>query len=306
MYNWNMQLPYFSQNGEILPIEQATIPLANISYQYGFGVYENIKIRNNIIYFISQHIDRLFDSAVYIGLEHTFKKEQVEKWIKELLIVISSEERDPVLTIKKNRDFSATPRNDNSIFSCNLKILLIGGNRTQEAQLFILPLAPLYPDRKLYSQGTTVITMHYERFLPHAKTLNMLPSYLAYTKAKKQGCYDALLLSHDNHILEGTRTNFFAMKGNSLFTPPASDVLEGVTRTTVLAVAKKHGIEIHERKIKLSELADFDGAFLTSTSSNIVPIIQIDDFQYPEIPENIKRLMKLYDEFLGESKGVFQ
>lgn len=275
-----MSFEYFSKNGVILPVSDALIPLENIAYQYGFGVYETLKVRNRIIYFVRQHVERLLQSAKIIGLDHAFVHKQIESYIYELNDKLEAQ-------------------------SCNIKILLIGGKTAGDSLLFILPLAPIFPDRKLYTKGATVEAVVYERFLPNAKTLNMLPSYLFYTKAKKNGHYDALFLDKQNNILEGTRTNFFVIKGNTLITPPKEKVLEGVTMQTVIAVATENGFEVKEEEIIYSKLSSFDGAFLTSTSSKIIPIIQIDDLKFSEIPLEVKRLMKLYDEFLDKSKGVF-
>lgn len=273
------QFQYFSENGQILPIDEAVMPLSNIEFSYGFGVYENIKVRNGIVYFTKQHIERLQKSAETIGLTHPFTSDEVTKYLHELL---------EKLELTKDG-------------SCNIKILLIGG---REPQLFIMALAPLFPDRKLYSTGAKTISFSYERFLPQAKTLNMLPSYLFYKKAKEADCYDGLLISNTGTILEGTRTNFFAIKGRELFTPPAEEVLEGVTRQTVIHVAKKQGFTIHEVAITLAQIGEYDGAFLTSTSSKIVPIRQIDEINL-QIPESLKELIKAYDAFLDESNGIF-
>jgi len=275
-----MNFPFFSKNGEILPSEQATIPLSNIEYSYGFGVYENLKVRHGIVYFTKQHIERLQKSAEIIGLTHQFSNEAIEQYLKELLEKLDLKEQDN---------------------ACNIKMLLIGG---REPQLFIMALAPHFPDRKLYSEGAKMITVHYERQFPNAKTLNMLPSYLAYKKAKEQECYDALLISKDGLILEGTRTNFFAIKDTTLFTAPKEDVLEGVTRQTVIAAAKRAGFTLEEKAIPLSQIGEFDGVFLTSTSSKIIPVRQIDDKNF-QIPEKLKELMQAYDTFLKESNGIF-
>ncbi len=244
-------------------------------------MYETLKFRNRILYFIKQHIERLFLSAKLLELEHPFTKELVEEWIEEL--------------IEKN-----------SAESCNIKILLIGGKTSHEATLYILLLNPLYPNRKLYTQGAKVETIYYERFLPNAKSLNMLMSYLAFTKAQKNGCYDALLLDKDKNILEGTRTNFFAIKDKTLVTAPKDVVLEGVTRQVVIKVAQENGYSIKEELIPLDSLSHYDGAFLTSTSSNIMPLIQIDDYKFNQISENLKEFMQQYDAFLVSSKGVIE
>lgn len=275
-----MNFKYYSKNGTILPNSKALVPLENITFQYGFGVYETLKVRKGVLYFVKQHVERLMLSAKIINLEHVFEKEKIEKYINELITA-------------------------NKIESANIKMLLMGGKTALEAELFILPLAPLYPDRKLYSKGAKVMTVEYERFLPNAKTLNMLPSYIFYTNAKKSGCYDALFVDRGKNVLEGTRTNFFVVKENNIITPPIDKVLEGVTRMTVINCALKNGYKVIEQDIPYANLKYYDGAFVTSTSSKIVPIIQIDGFRYNEISDNIKRLIKVYDEFLNESNGIF-
>ena len=275
-----IQFPYFSKNGQILPIEEASMPLSNIEFSYGFGVYENIKVRNGIVYFVKQHIERLQKSAKVIGLIYPFTATEIENYLQKLLEKLALTKPDA---------------------SANIKMLLIGG---REPELFIMALAPLYPDRKLYSQGAKTITIEYERFLPKAKTLNMLPSYLNYKKAKEAGCYDALLVSKKRTIIEGTRTNFFTIKGKELFTAPAEEVLEGVTRQTVIATAQKHGFVVHEDAIPVIQIGEYDGCFLTSTSSKIVPIRQINDHEFA-ISQPLRELMKVYDGFLKDSHGVF-
>jgi branched-subunit amino acid aminotransferase/4-amino-4-deoxychorismate lyase len=93
---------------------------------------------------------------------------------------------------------------------------------------------------------------------------------------------------------------------NVLYTPPLEEVLEGVARQTIIAVALKNGFKLVEQDIPLATIGEYDGAFLTSTSTKIIPIKQIDDFDFPEIPPALKQLMKLYDAFLDVSNGVFK
>lgn len=272
---------YFSKNGELLPFSQATIPLEHIGYQYGFGVYETLKVRKKILYFAEQHMSRLMKSASIIHLMHRFSPALITTYIEKL--------------IKKS-----------GIENANIKILLIGGTKSEETLLYILPLAPLYPEKKLYSRGAQVDCIRYERFLPNAKTLNMLPSYLYYTTAKSHGFYDMLYLDGSDHILEGSRTNFFAIKGKTLTTPPERSVLAGVTRQTVMATARKNGYKVVEARISLRDLRTFDGAFLTSTSSNIIPLTRVGTLAFSAIPEEVRQLMALYKKFLDESKGIFR
>lgn len=262
-------------------MEEAVIPLANIEYSYGFGVYENLKVRNGIIYFLKEHLLRLQESCRVIGLEHPFSEDTIVTAVQAVVRA-------------------------NKIENANLKILLIGGKTKEAAELFILPLNPLYPEDKWYKEGVVVITYPYEREYSKAKTLNMLSSYLAYKKAREAGCYDALLVDREGFIREGTRTNFFTIRGKTIFSPPEEKMLDGVTRKTVLQVARENGYEVVLRDIVPNDLGSFDGAFLTSTSSKILPVRKIDAFEYSVIPDALRQLMKLYDTFLDASGGVLK
>ena len=274
-----MEFKYFSRNGEILPIEQAVVPLSNIEYAYGFGVYESIRVANGVQYFVEDHIGRLMESARIIKLEHPFSPDLIRQSIVELL-------------------------GKNETQTCNVKILLIGGKGAEEASLNILCLHPLFPDKKLYRDGVSVVTYQYERPFPHAKTLNMLQSFLAYRKAKEVGAYDALLIDRDGCVREWTRTNLFCVTGKTLYSPPEEKILLGVTRKYVLDVAKQKGFTVEMRDIPYSDISPYDGAFLTSTSSKILPIRSVDDFQFGEQPAALKELMRAFEQFLDNSKGT--
>lgn len=269
-----MAFDFFSKNGTILDMAEAAIPLSNIEYAYGFGVYETIRVVHGKSIFLQEHLKRLLKSAETIELAHALTEEKISEWISTLLLKINAD-------------------------TCNLKLLLIGGRTPEQATLWILPLAPLFPDKKLFRDGISVITVSHERFLPHAKTLNMLPSYLFYRKAKEAGCYDALLVDRNENLTEGTRTNLLAIKNRVIISPPTKDILEGVMRNNVLSIAKKHGYEFREEPIPIKDIQSYDGLFLTSTSSKILPINRIDN-TIINIPEALKELMGYFDEYLEE------
>lgn len=279
-----MDFKYFSKNGKILPIEEAAVPLSNIEYQYGFGVYENVRVKEGIPYFLKDHLERLEESARIIGLEHSFSGADIKKSVAELL--------------KKSGKGTY-----------NLKILLIGPSTPlraggNDSMLYILCFNPHFPDKKLYRDGATFITYEYERPFPHAKTLNMLESYLAYKKALGAGAYDALLVNSKGCITEGTRTNFFYIRGRTLISPPEKEILLGVTRKAVLEIAQENGLTIDENEIRFSDILESDGAFVTSTSSKILPVRSIDSQTLGEPPESLRELMRAFDQFLDECGGM--
>ena len=97
-----MTYTYFSRDGALLPIDQATIPLSNVAFAYGYGVYENIKVSNGRIYFLDDHCQRLLQSAEIIALPHKLDSAAVSRSIEELLAKNAAE-------------------------TCNVKVLLVGG-----------------------------------------------------------------------------------------------------------------------------------------------------------------------------------
>jgi branched-chain amino acid aminotransferase len=261
---------YTIHNGKLIKAKDAKIGVDSIEFTYGFGVYENLKVRNRKVYFLVEHVERLFYSAGQIGLSHNFTPDQIEEWILEL--------------VKKNKTDVA-----------NVKMLLIGG---KEPDLYIMTLAPKFLDKKFYKSGVKVITKEYERYLPQVKSLNMLPSYLIFREAKEKGAFDVLLIDKNNNIVEGTRSNFFVIKNKTLYTTPVESVLDGVTRRSVIDCAKKSGYEVIEQDIALEGVFNYDGAFLTNTSGKIVPIKTLNDGSFGEICDGLKELMVKYNEYL--------
>jgi len=259
---------FFSRNGSLLPTEEATVSIDNLAFTYGYGVYENLKVRNGVLYFPQQHAERLLNSASILGLDHEFSRDELVSHFFELARSVGED-------------------------SFNIKVLLLGG---KETTLYIFALAPKFPDKKLYTHGAQVITHPGSRLYPNAKTLNMLQSFLAYKKATEARAYDALLVDADGCIPEGTRTNLFFFADDVLYTPPKEDVLEGVTRTTVIEALKQKGIPVNEKKLHKDELSDLQGLFLTSTSSKIIPVSQVDDLEY-EVPALVKDTMNIFDEY---------
>lgn len=271
-----MAFDHFLRNGEILPVSQAVVPLASIEYAYGFGVYETIRVAHGKAYFLDEHLHRLFRSAEIIGVEHSFTAPAIKKGIGELMAKTEAQ-------------------------AYNIKLLLVGGAGKDEASLFGLCSNPLFPDKKLYIEGASAITYEYERPWPHAKSLNMLPSFLAYKKAKEAGAYDALLVNHGGYITEGTRTNFFCIRGRTIYTPPEKEILLGVTRKMLIRVAELNGYEIKEENIKPEDVKNYDNAFISSTSSRVMPLRRIDSQELPLPGEDLKNLMRLFDEFLAQT-----
>jgi len=266
---------YFWLNNELRPVAEAVVPADDINFAYGFGVYETLKIRKQLLYFKEQHVNRLLHSTHIIGLEHPYQAADLFHALSELCRA-------------------------NSLEDANIKMLLIGAESPEHTKLYIMALAPFFPPRTSYRDGVHTITVQAERPFPEAKSLSMLVSTIAFRSARRAGAYDALLVDRTGFIREGTRTNVFYCDmalPEIVYTPPRSTVLDGVTRRTVIEALTEDGIDVVERALHLGELGKFCGLFLTSTSSKIIPVASVDSHQVPG-SSLTRRALKVYNDYL--------
>ncbi len=262
-----------SIDGELVPAESAAVPIDDINFAYGFGVYETLKVRRGVVYFPELHEERLFASAGIISLEHPWRPGTVLAAVESLV-------------------------RENGIADCNIKILLIGAS-TAPARLYIMALNPLYPKRSDVKSGGVAVTFEGERLYPRAKSLSMLVSSIAFRRAQAAGAYDALLVNRHGEITEGTRTNLFVTDGTRVFTPPADQVLEGVTKLTVAKAIEGLGLSLEERSIPLESLTRWQGLFLTSTSTKVMALRRVDELTF-DVPPVIEDIRRGYDAYLDE------
>jgi branched-chain amino acid aminotransferase len=123
-------------------------------------------------------------------------------------------------------------------------------------------------------------------------------------EAEKQGFTDSLMLDHEGNIAEATGANiFFKDKNGDLHTPIPDSFLDGITRRTVIEIAKSKNIKIHERKIKPEELKNFVGCFLTGTAAEVTPVSCIAENQF-KVCEMIIDLNESYLELVKKKKAA--
>lgn len=243
-------------DGQWVHPNEGTISINDVAVLRGYSVFESFRTYDRRPFHLDEHLKRLYRSAALIELDIPYTREHITKVLHEV--------------IERNTYKHATVR------------ILVTGGETEDG---ILPtgkhvLAVLITqlaerDMERFARGAKVITSRLQRVSPEAKTTNYIEAVRSLKEAARRDAVDALFVNEHGHVLEGTRSNFFVFRGNTLVTPRAG-VLIGVTRNTVLELA--HGIfTIEERPILFDELASFDEAFITSSSKEITPIVQIDD-----------------------------
>ena len=265
-------------NGEYLPFDQACLPLNDLGIVRGYGVFDFLRTYNRIPFKLREHVQRLQQSANLIGLSLPWSTEEIEAIAQDTL------ER-------------------NNLAEANIRIVVTGGSSAdfitpmgQPSLMVIITPVSIYP-QEYYEQGIKVITAQIERFIPTAKSLNYISAIKSLQQAKLTNAVEALYVNQQGHVLEGTTTNFFIFRNSQLITPKEG-ILNGITREVVLELAKNQ-FEIVEQPIDYSELSRCDEAFITSSTKEIMPVVQIDELPISKGKpgENTQLLMNLFHKY---------
>ncbi|MBU3958609.1 MAG: branched-chain-amino-acid transaminase [Candidatus Omnitrophica bacterium] len=253
-------------NGKFYDKKDAKISVFDHGLLYGDGVFEGIRAYNRLVFKLKEHIERLFESAQSIMLKIPLNKNQMTKAV--------------ISTIKENK-----------LKDAYIRILVTRGEgdlgldprkcEGAAAVIIIADTIALYPE-KFYKQGLEIITVPTVRNLPEAvnpqiKSLNYLNNILAKIEAINAGFDEAIMLDTLGYIAECTGDNIFIAKHNELYTPPqCMGTLRGITRDTVLEIARKNRIPVHEHVLTRHELYISDECFLTGTAAEIIPVVKVD------------------------------
>jgi branched-chain amino acid aminotransferase len=253
-------------NGKFYEKNEAKISVFDHGLLYGDGVFEGIRSYNRLVFKLKEHIDRLFESAKSIMLEIPLTKEQL---IKAVLATLKENNlKDAYIRLVVTRgegDLGLDPR------KCKGKAAVI----------IIADRILLYPE-KFYKDGLKIITVPTVRNLPEAlnpqiKSLNYLNNILAKIEAVNAGFDEAIMLDALGYVAECTGDNIFIARNEHLYTPPqCMGTLRGITRDTVLEIARRTKISVHEHVITRHEVYISDECFLTGTAAEIIPVVEVD------------------------------
>jgi len=251
---------YFILNGEKMP------NAAFKASENAGGIYEVLRVEHGVPLFLEDHLLRFYNSASLAGKTIPFNQEQVSLFVLKL--------------IRGNQVLYG-----NILLSCK-----------ENLKAFFIPHK--YPDSKWYETGVPCGILKAERENPNAKVFQTPVRQKADEMMEKQDLYEVLLVDHLNRITEGSRSNVFFVKNDSLLTPPGNEVLLGITRQKTILLAKKAGIPVLEQDVPLADLSHFQAAFITGTSPKILPVSQIDNNKFDPQNSLVKSLQNKYDELI--------
>ncbi len=275
-------------NGEYLPETEAKVSIFDRGFLMADGVYEVTSVLDGKLIDFEGHAVRLERSLSELDMAAPISKEELLEVHRELVRVNEIVEGLVYLQITRgapaDRDFAFPPEDTPGT------VVLFTQNK------------PGLADSPLAQKGMKVISIEDIRWgRRDIKTVQLLYPSMGKMMAKKAGADDAWMIE-DGHVTEGTSNNAYIVKGNKIITRPTSnDILHGITRAAVLRFAKEAHMEVEERLFTIDEAKDADEAFITSASTFVMPVVEIDGVSLGEgVPG--RSALRLREIYLDESR----
>ncbi|KRP33199.1 MAG: branched-chain amino acid aminotransferase [Verrucomicrobia subdivision 6 bacterium BACL9 MAG-120924-bin69] len=252
-------------DGKFYPEDEAKISVFDHGLLYGDGVFEGIRAYEGRIFKLEEHLARLEDSAKAILLKLPLSRKEIEKAVLE--------------TCQKNKMKSGYLR---LVVTRGKGYLGLSPDRCKKPTIIIIASdLELYPE-KYYREGLKVVTGATWRQSPAAldpgiKSLNYLNNILAKIEGQLAGAQEVILLNPQGLVSECSGDNIFFIRHGALITPKlSSGALNGITRATVLEIARQAGWEAREDDVRRYDLFTCEEMFLTGTGAEIVPVVEVD------------------------------
>ncbi len=248
-------------NDAFVPIEKAMVPIEDRGYVFGDAVYEGIASYDGELFYLEAHLDRLENSMKALDFP-PIPRDRIRSAIVELLKRSGFARAFIYLQISRG----VAPRNHAFVNSMKPQFIMT----VREVR----ELAP-----ELRERGATAITVEDYRWgRCDIKTVQLLPNTMAKQKAVDAGCYDAIFVARDGVVREATSSNLFIVVDGKLVTHPLTpNILPGITRLVIIDLCRELAVPVEERFYTTAELFSAAEAFLSGTTTEVLPLVKIDD-----------------------------
>jgi len=280
-------------NNDLVDWEDVKFHVLSHGLHYGSCVFEGLRVYDGAIFKLEEHTDRLYHSAKRMDIKIPYSKDEINNATKK--IVSAQNVKNGYI-----RPFIWRGSEMMAVSAQNTKIHV--AIATWEWGTYF--------DSKLKTEGIKLNISKWKRPAPDtipwdtkASGLYMICT-LSKHEAEKQGYADSLMMDHEGNVAEATGANiFFKDSKGELHTPIPDSFLDGITRRTVIEIAKSKNIKINERKISPNELSNFEGCFLTGTAAEITPVSKIVDQSY-KVCNLILDLSASYEKLVRAKKAA--
>lgn len=263
---------FFIYNSEIKPVEQFIGDFLSLD-EY---IYEVIRVASGVPLFIKDHIGRLEQTTKLQNTRLPYPCENIIGQVK-------------TLTEKNNFKYG------------NIKIVFIPFDVSKNKFEFLIYINPhQYPTEAQYINGVGVSVYQGIRYNPNAKLMHNSLRQKTFELKLNTSTYETLLFDNEGNVTECSRSNIFFIKDGVIFTPPATDVLPGITRKKILYLCDKLNISYKEQRLKLNEIDKMDAVFISSTSRKVLPVDNINSINYIVDHPVTRKIQKAFDNLIDD------
>ena len=286
------QLIKININGKYFSRNKAKVSVFDSGFLLGDGIWTGIRLHNNKLLFLKEHLKRLYDDSKSINLKIPLSKKEISKIIYQ--------------TVNKNK----------MSHNVHIRIIISRGIKStpyQDPNFTITPptivIIPEYkiPDENLYKKGIILKTVsimrgHKKVQDPVINSLSKLNCILACIEAKKKKGDEALMFDINGNIATNNSTHFFYIKNNIVYTSTGKYCVKGITRQNIIKICKVNKIKVIQKNFKLKDVLKADEAFVTGTFANIIPVKQINNKKFTISKSNLS--LHLRDLFLSKINKI--
>ena len=280
-------------NGELVDWSDVKVHVLSHGLHYASCVFEGERVYDGSIFKLEEHTSRLFHSARRMGFEIPYSEDEINLASKK------------IIATQKVENGYVRP-----VAWRGSEMMAISAQQTKIHVAIATWEWGSYFDPKLKVEGIRLNISSWRRPAPNtipwdtkAAGLYMICT-LSKHEAEAKGFTDSLMLDHEGNIAEATGANiFFKDKSGKIHTPIPDSFLDGITRREVIKIARSKGIKIEERKIKLEEIKNFDGCFLTGTAAEVTPVSQIGENNF-KVCDLITDLMESYQNLVRKKTAA--
>ena len=283
-------------NGDFVKKSEAVISVYDSGFQHGDGVYEGIRAYGRKVYRLDEHITRLYESCYTLGIDLGKTKDEMKEIVKELIRRnLDAGFTDLHMRLQVTRGFKAQTGMHPTLNVTNASIVICVDQKP-----------PIFN-----KEGITLVTTWLKRYSPSymdpkIHCCNQLNQIMAACEAIRQGADEAIMLDQNGYVAETNSTNLQMIKDGVLILPTLDSQLPGITRKTMIQIAKEMGMEVQVRNVSVSEYYNADEVFICGTVGEVVPVKMIDGkkigTQIPgPITEKFSQEYKKMTETLGVS-----
>lgn len=254
-------------DGQYTPLENARVSIFDHAHLYGDGLFEGIRIYRRKVFKLQEHLDRLYHGIAFLGYEMPYGKDELREQVLATCRTADLESGYIRLNVTRGTGLGLDPR---------------GIDRRANVVIAVSKLA-LYPD-SAYEDGLRVVTcatrvIQSDALDPRLKCIGRYASnIMAKQEANRAGAGEGMMLNAQGHIAECTGDNIFLIQHGIIKTPlPSAGILKGITRDTVIEIARRMGLPVEETILSPYDVFASEEAFLTGTAAEVIPMVTLDD-----------------------------